>query len=915
MTQSDQSMQELLIALQERAKELSCLYAVDEILNLSDASLDVTMRRLVDTLPLGWQYPTRCVARVKLDDRTYVSQGFDETAWSLTAPIVFEGEPIGSVAVFYTQQEPAADEGPFLTEERRLINAIAERIGHYVLQRRLRRMRQVGGDSQGFRTTAERFRVVLDFVRTTDRKLLVKLTRRMINHLGWNGVAGAEELLSEFVPQVTSVAGQENRPLARATLRDLAALAERTFLLAEDTLGEEEVLGCIRSWIREDRASFLYGALEKLDTSLTELAGALERFHAMELHVEELPSALRTGLSVALIRRFFSEDLAFIRAAKGVVRVEDFHDLAQRTVIPPDSHGKLGGKCAGLFLASRIVQEAAERFDVLRGTRAPRTWHVASDGLLHFIRYNDLEEVYDRKYRDIDQVRQDYPYLVQLCKASPFPPEMAQGLSAALDDFGENPIIVRSSSLLEDRVGSAFSGKYKSLFLANQGSKARRLTALQDAIAEVYASVFGPDPIEYRGERGLLDVHEEMGIMIQEVVGRRIGPYFLPSFSGVAYSRNEFRWSSRIRREDGLVRLVLGLGTRAVDRVSDDYPVLVAPGQPNLRVHTMPDETLRYSPRQIDVIDLQSESFTTIDIDEFLTRFGRSIPGVHRLVSRIEQGILRKPLGSSVDFGTDHHVVTFDGLISDTPFVARIRLLMDLLAERLGTPVDVEFAADGDDFYLLQCRAQGSGDESAPAEIPHGLPADDIVFTADRFVSNGRVPDLTHVVYVDENAYSALPDPKLMQRVADAVGRLNKVLPRHRFALVGPGRWGSRGDIRLGVGVTYSQISNTALLIEVARQKGGYVPDVSFGTHFFQDLVESGIRYLPLYPDTPGVVFSEAFFRRAPNALVDLLPQFGDLTHVLRVLDVERIAPGRVLRVLMNADLEQAVAFLAKSSG
>src|SRR5450756_2403429 len=149
--------------------------------------------------------------------------------------------------------------------------------------------------------------------------------------------------------------------------------------------------------------------------------------------------------------------------------------------------------------------------------------------------------------------------MVQVFKHSHFSPEIVQGLSVALDDFQDCPIIVRSSSLLEDRLGSAFSGKYKSLFLANQGTKRERLLAVKDAIAEVYASVFGPDPIEYRSEKGLLDVHEEMGILLQEVVGTKVGRYFFPSWAGVAFSNNEFRWSPRIRREDGLVRLVPGL--------------------------------------------------------------------------------------------------------------------------------------------------------------------------------------------------------------------------------------------------------------------------------------------------------------------------------------------------------------------
>ena len=96
-----------------------------------------------------------------------------------------------------------------------------------------------------------------------------------------------------------------------------------------------------------------------------------------------------------------------------------------------------------------------------------------------------------------------------------------------------------------------------------------------------------------------------------------------------------------------------------------------------------------------------------------------------------------------------------------------------------------------------------------------------------------------------------------MRDVGRAVGRLNKLLPKRQFILIGPGRWGSRGDIKLGVPVTYSDINNSAMLIEVARQKGNYLPDLSFGTHFFQDLVEASIRYLPLYPDDPEIAFQE----------------------------------------------------------
>jgi hypothetical protein len=150
-----------------------------------------------------------------------------------------------------------------------------------------------------------------------------------------------------------------------------------------------------------------------------------------------------------------------------------------------------------------------------------------------------------------------------------------------------------------------------------------------------------------------------------------------------------------------------------------------------------------------------------------------------------------------------------------------------------------------------------------------------------------------------------------MQEVGRAVGRLNRLLPKRQFILMGPGRWGSRGDIRLGVPVTYADISNTAVLVEIARKKGGYLPDLSFGTHFFQDLVESSIRYLPLYPDDPQALFNQAFLSRAPSAFRELLPEMAHLAEVVRVIDVPRAAEGQVLRVLMNADLDEAVGFLA----
>ncbi len=913
MRQDDGQLISIMQALRERAKELNCLYQVDDLLSSgADSPIEEVLRGIVTILPHGWQYSDICIARILLENLYIEPPNFVEYPWAQSADIVVEGEPMGTVEIFYKKQMPHADEGPFLKEERKLIETVAERIASAIIQRRLRAAHKDWVEATGAIGTDKReWRVILDFLRETDPVLLKRISRKLVNHLSWSGINEARELLQRGTPQSLFDFGsstEENRPLRRfaKTFPDLTTDA---FRIASQHLSESEILNLVTTWIKEDKSSFLVRALENQDTPLGDIIEALERFHHTAIDEDELSLATQKGLRVSLIRRFFSENVDFINVAEEFTQARDFYELLGRIIFPTRCHGKLGGKSAGLFLAKKIIEKAPEASDQLHQIKVPKTWYVTSDWILHFVHHNDLEDVLNRKYSEIDQIRQEYPHLVALFKNSSFPTELAKGLAVALDDLGDKPIIVRSSSLLEDRSGSAFSGKYKSLFLGNQGSKEERLAALMDAIAEVYASIFGPDPTEYRAERGLLHVHEEMGIMIQEVVGQRVGKYFLPACSGVAFSNNEFRWSARIQRGDGLIRLVPGLGTRAVDRVSDDYPILIAPGQPSLRANVTVDEILKYSPKHIDVINLEANVFETVDAFELLSEVGNDYPDLRKMISVIKGDWIEQPLGFP-DFDRQEVVFTFEGLIRNSGFVGQLRELLNLLQSKLRTPVDLEFAYDGRDMYLVQCRPESFGGETTPVAIPQNLPEDKVLFSARRFVSNGKVPDITHIVYVDLEGYSRL-DPTEMRDVGRAVGRLNKLLPKRQFILIGPGRWGSRGDIKLGVPVTYSDINNTSMLIEVARQRGNYLPDLSFGTHFFQDLVEASIRYLPLYPDDSQTVFKESYLKRAPNLLGEMVPELAHLSDTLHVIDVPGNAGGLVLRVLMNADLDQAVAFLA----
>jgi hypothetical protein len=919
MTTADDSgpVDRIIDSLQERAKELNCLYRVHELVARPDVPVEDICRGLVEVLPAGWQYPSDCWARITLEEARFEPPRAQPTPWTQCAEIRVEGEAAGTVEVFYTREFPAADEGPFLVEERRLIEAIAGTMAVLVLRRRLHAELRHARSAAGTLASPARpaWWVIVEFLRQTDHHLLMRVSRRMINYLCWNGVEEAQHLLERFAhtyrPGEAATLAEENRPVLKTSRETVLATADEAFRIAASRLTDDEILSALRKWIKDDKSGFLIETVENQGSSLTDIAAALERHQQLALGDRDLSRATQLAIRASLIRRFFTDDLEYINIAKHWVEVDDFHPLVAHVISPSGSHGKLGGKSSGLFLAERILRKTPEYAQLLGEVRVPRTWYLTSDALLDFIDFNHLEDIYDRKYLELDQVRREYPHIVQVFKNSTFSPEIVKGLAVALDDFEERPLIVRSSSLLEDRVGAAFSGKYKSLFLANRGSKEERLAALMDAIAEVYASVFGPDPIEYRAERGLLDVHEEMGVMIQEVVGARVGRYFLPAFAGVAFSNNEFRWSARIRRDDGLVRIVPGLGTRAVDRVGDDYPVLIAPGQPGLRANVTADEVVRYAPARADVINLETRQFETVDVASLVRECGRNLPGFFEVYSALEDDRLRPPAALGCDPARTPLVVTFEGLTRNTPFIAQMRTLLRVLRERLGYPVDLEFASDGQRLHLLQCRPQSSSHDTAPAPIPSDLPADRVVFAADRFVSNGRVPDLTHVVYVSPEAYCRLPDLDTLTQVGRAVGRLNFVLPRRQFALIGPGRWGSRGDVRLGVSVTYSDISNTALLMEVAARRGNYVPEVSFGTHFFQDLVEAEIRYLPLFPGESGQRFHPELLTAMPNLLPEIAPDFAHLAGTIHVAEVPRATGGLVLRVLMNGDLDRAVGYLA----
>ncbi|MCK5132202.1 MAG: PEP/pyruvate-binding domain-containing protein [Candidatus Sabulitectum sp.] len=761
------------------------------------------------------------------------------------------------------------------------------------------------------------WKIILRLLSETDPELLGRLSRKMLNYLFRRKIVKISEIMEELLPrQVDAVeTGDlygENQPAPRMDYKILEEITTQVFRVAEEVLSPEEITLALHRWLRHEKIRFLSVAAGRRDVPLGKLREALDRYEMLPRRNKKMEARDRENIIVGLTRRIFTDDLNYINTIRKHVSINDYADVINHTIGPYNGNGKVGGKAAGLFRAEKILNSYKKSHSVLRNLKVPRTWFISSDSVLEFISHNALEEMMAIKYARQDEIRQEYHLLEQVFKHSIMPYSVLTGLEHALDYFGTTPIIVRSSSLLEDSTGAAFAGKYKSLFVANQGSRQQRLDALVDAVLEIYASIFGPDPIEYRRERGLLDFNEEMGILIQEVVGSKIGKYYFPPFAGVAFSRNDYRWSPRIKSEDGIVRLVAGLGTRAVDRTGQDFPVLMSPGQPKLRINVTTEELIRYAQKYMDVVNLEKGCLETVNTEKMIREYGSKIPCLPYLVSLFDEGAIQLSPGSMLNIQKKDTIITFHNLLERSPVPLFFKTVLNILEDEIGLPVDIEFAYGPDIHtpYLLQCRPQSTGRGNVDTTIPTGISNDAIMFTANKYIMSGACHNIEYMVYVDGAEYDKVESREKLLEIGHIVGRLNQLLPQKKFILIGPGRWGSKGDIKLGVHVGYSDINNTAMLIEVAKMKKGQVPDLSFGTHFFQDLVEADIRYLPLYPDDDGVIFREEVFFNNKNYLSNYVSTAKAFVHVIKVIKIDDILSGSSLSVILNGDTDEAIAFL-----
>ncbi|MBN1454522.1 MAG: PEP/pyruvate-binding domain-containing protein [Anaerolineales bacterium] len=613
-------------------------------------------------------------------------------------------------------------------------------------------------------------------------------------------------------------------------------------------------------------------------------------------------------IKVVLIRTMVSDQLKYIKLARQWFKVADLVEIRKRKI----GGGKIGGKAAGMLLAMRILKETAPP-ELRDSFRIPESFFLGSDVFYNFMSLNGLMHWNDQKYKSEEQIRADFPIVRAEFSKGQFPPDILERLKDLVKNAGKTPLIVRSSSLLEDNFGTAFAGKYESVFCPNQGTLDENLFALTNAITRVYASSVNPDALLYRHQSGLADYDERIAVLIQFVEGKQFGRYYFPHGAGVAFSCNLYRWSPQIRQEDGFLRLVWGLGTRAVEQVADDYPRLVALSHPKLHPTADVRAIRRYSQQNLDVIDLEANQFRTVPAREILNvRY----PPL-RYIAQVEQdGYLGTMRSNMVE--PEKLIITYEGLLSRTSFPARMREALQLLETHYGSPVDTEFTLEVLESQsqkpdvcvtLLQCRPQSHIRESGKVQLPRELLENDIIFSTQRMVPQGVIQEIRYVLFVSPEGYFNISTQAERTKLERAIGQLNAALKGETFIAVGPGRWGTSTP-DLGVHVAYGDIYNTRALVELSGKSVGTSPEPSFGTHFFQDLMEAHIYPLAIFLDDKGVLFNHDFFYETPNKVLKFITIDKRLTRTLRLLAVKDFRSGHHMDLVMDGQKGRAVAYL-----
>jgi len=599
----------------------------------------------------------------------------------------------------------------------------------------------------------------------------------------------------------------------------------------------------------------------------------LERAYAALNENEEIQSQMKK----LLIGLIIGKEPRIAQLAGQYFDLKDILNIASREI----GTGFIGGKSVGMLLGRKILK--TEIWDVIQNRWEPHdSYYLGSDIFYTYIVQNGWWELRTRQKTPEGFFTLAAELRLNLLRGK-FPDIIREQFTQMLEHYGQSPIIVRSSSLLEDNFGNAFAGKYESVFCANQGSPEERYEAFEQAVRTVYASTMSEDALAYRKNRGLTEKDEQMAILVQRVSGDHYGDLFLPHVAGMGNSSNLYVWNKDMDPNAGMLRLVFGLGTRAVDRVSGDYARLVPLDDPAGGPPVSYGDEKKFSQHHADVLDLRKNHLAEVSLDDLSGCDLKTDKSIFFSVDFAELSRLR-------ELGRHHNstprILDFKKLLTETGFPELARMVLSVLEIAYNYPVDIEFTLnfrpDGAfRFNLLQCRPLQTKGLGKAVKIPHPRKDDIFFLSTGNFMGGNARLALDYVIFIKAKEYLELTEQKKYQ-IARLVGTLNHKLKKYSVLLAGPGRWGTT-TASLGVPVHFSELCNMKVICEISSKQAGLMPELSFGSHFFQDIVESDIFYAAIFEGDTDVIFRPERILDRENLLDEILPGEKAWSHVVHL--------------------------------
>ncbi|MFO7723598.1 MAG: PEP/pyruvate-binding domain-containing protein, partial [Bacteroidales bacterium] len=498
--------------------------------------------------------------------------------------------------------------------------------------------------------------------------------------------------------------------------------------------------------------------------------------------------------------------------------------------------GSLGGKGRGVAFVNTLIHnfDFSNIIPNIR-IRAPRTCIVGTDEFERFLDRNKLAEKILNE-RDYTQIQQ---WFFEGTFSDVFVKRMRKVLKII-----EKPIAIRSSGLFEDSRLQPFAGIFETYLLPNNHPDFEvRLKQALDAIKLVYASVYSKtargyvEAIHYKIEE------EKMAVVIQEVVGEQYGDYFYPHISGVAQSYNYYPFA-HMKPEEGFAVAALGLGKYVVE---GEKAYRFSPKYPDTDINTPRDQYLNsqlyfyavdLSKRDIDLMEGDTAGLARLDID-VAEEHGtlKHLASVYDLQMETIHPGLGRPGPRIINFA---NVLKYNY----APMAKTIEVVLDIVQEALGSPVEIEFAIDlnkdknyRSSFFVLQIKPL-IGNLSDYTIDMDAIDREKLVLFSEKGMGNGLIDDICDLVYVEPSMF----DKALTEKMAEEIELLNKKLveEERRYILIGPGRWGTR-DRWIGIPVQWAQISNAKIIVETSLE--GFPLDASSGSHFFHNVTSMNVGY------------------------------------------------------------------------